>query len=434
MTHSVAIIGAGPMGLMCAYRLLKEGHKVEIFEQDDRIGGMSASFDFEGTEIERYYHFICKGDRPLFDSLKELGIEHALKWRNTRMGFFYHGRLYGWGNPLYLLRFNAVSLFARARYAIHIFYCQHVKNYRILDRMNATLWLQKWLGKKAYAVFWEPLLRLKYFEYADNISAAWVAARIRRVAESRKSIWQEELGYLEGGSATFLNRLASAINDRGGVIHLSTPVHTLHFEKGVFRAVGTEKGQIVFDAVASTVAMPLLDKIAPDMPASERAKIGAISNIAVVCVVVKLTEAFTGNFWTNIHHPDVAIPGIVEYSNLVPMPEHILYVPYYMPPTHPKYRYTDEQFLEEVVKYLSILKPGFTRKGIKAVKVNRCRYAQTVCTPGFYDALPSMESSVAGFYKADTAFYYPEDRSISESIQTATILAKKVHDYLMRKV
>ena len=48
-----AIVGAGPMGLMAAMEILKAGHKVDIYERDDRIGGMSAVFDFDGLEIER---------------------------------------------------------------------------------------------------------------------------------------------------------------------------------------------------------------------------------------------------------------------------------------------------------------------------------------------------------------------------------------------
>src|SRR5512144_2469258 len=98
-----AVIGAGPMGLMCAIELLKRGHDVDVWERDDRIGGMSASFDFDGLEIERYYHFICKTDFPLFELLEELAISHALRWQDTKMGFYYNGRLYRWGTPFAVL-------------------------------------------------------------------------------------------------------------------------------------------------------------------------------------------------------------------------------------------------------------------------------------------------------------------------------------------
>ena len=47
-----AVIGSGPMGLMTAITLLDQGHRVDVYERDDRLGGMSASFDFDGLGIE----------------------------------------------------------------------------------------------------------------------------------------------------------------------------------------------------------------------------------------------------------------------------------------------------------------------------------------------------------------------------------------------
>src|SRR5262245_50686213 len=105
MSDDVAILGAGPMGLACAYRLLKLGRQVTIYEADSRIGGMSASFDFDGLTIERYYHFICAPDTALFAMLRELGLEGKLRWVSTRMGFYYNGVLYEWGRPDRLLAF-----------------------------------------------------------------------------------------------------------------------------------------------------------------------------------------------------------------------------------------------------------------------------------------------------------------------------------------
>jgi hypothetical protein len=38
--------------------------------------------------------------------------------------------------------------------------------------------------------------------------------------------------------------------------------------------------------------------------------------------------------------------------------------------------------------------------------------------------LPPMQTPVAGFLMADTAYYYPEDRSISESLAVGQALAR----------
>ncbi len=60
--------------------------------------------------------------------------------------------------------------------------------------------------------------------------------------------------------------------------------------------------------------------------------------------------------------------------------------------------------------------PRLRSSDVIASAASRYDYAQTVCTPGFYDALPPMRSGLRGLFLADTSHYYPEDRSISESL------------------
>ena len=132
-----AIIGAGPMGLVCALELLKRGESVDIFEHDDRIGGMSASFDFDGLQIERFYHFVCKSDQPMFALLDELGIADKLRWTDTRMGFYCDGKLYRWGTPQGLLAFDRLGWIDKARYALHVLVTKNIRDWSALDRIGA---------------------------------------------------------------------------------------------------------------------------------------------------------------------------------------------------------------------------------------------------------------------------------------------------------
>ena len=60
----VAVVGAGAMGLAAAYHAAKAGHVVNLYEAGPEPGGMAAHFDFDGLSIERFYHFVCKADRP----------------------------------------------------------------------------------------------------------------------------------------------------------------------------------------------------------------------------------------------------------------------------------------------------------------------------------------------------------------------------------
>ena len=110
--NRIAVLGAGPMGLAVAYQLARDGHHPVLFEADDRVGGMTAIFDFNGLDIERYYHFHCISDHDFLQILDELGIAGKMHWVETKMGYFYQGALHSWGNPVALLKFPGLSLIA----------------------------------------------------------------------------------------------------------------------------------------------------------------------------------------------------------------------------------------------------------------------------------------------------------------------------------
>lgn len=431
--RKIAVIGAGPMGLGAAWSLVKLGHQVSVFERDDRIGGMSAFFDFDGTRIERYYHFICKPDQTTFDWLAEFGLSQKLRWRSTRMGFYYNGRLHDWGNPFALLKFPGLSLAQKIRYGLQVMKAKGVEDWRPYDAFSSTDWLQTALGVDAYNVLWKPLFHYKFYEFEDSLSAAWLGTRIKRVALSRKSLFEEEMGYLDGGSEVLLDAIADGIRQRGGRIELRRGVEVVETSSGEGgqRVIGLKVGGqfLPFDQVISTIPLPYLTRVLPGIPAEEKEKIAGIRNVGVVCVLLKLRHPFTRNFWLNINDPRIRIPGLIEYTNLNPLDGNaIVYAPFYMPQTHPKYNQTFETFIDETLNVMKLIRPDFDPgREILAATASRYEYAQTVCSPGFYDALPPMQSTVTGLFMADTSHYYPEDRSISESLRIGSKLASLAH-------
>ncbi len=180
MSERVAVLGAGPMGLASAYQLVKDGHRPVVFEADDRVGGMAAPFDFNGLTIERYYHFHCISDQAFLTMLSELGLSAKMRWKETKMGYWYQGKLQPWGNPLALLKFQGLSPIAKLRYGLHVFGCTKRNDWKPLDGVDATAWIRRWVGDEAYDVLWKTLFQHKFHDYTDNLSAAWIWSRIRR--------------------------------------------------------------------------------------------------------------------------------------------------------------------------------------------------------------------------------------------------------------
>ena len=90
VSKRVAVIGAGPAGINCAYHLLRKGHHVDVFEAEDYAGGMARLgipayrlpnhvLETETEVIERlggHYHYNCALGRDYtIDSLFRRGYD-----------------------------------------------------------------------------------------------------------------------------------------------------------------------------------------------------------------------------------------------------------------------------------------------------------------------------------------------------------------------
>ena len=424
MGQRIAVLGAGPMGLAVAYQLARDGHTPIVYEADDRVGGMTAAFDFSGLSIERYYHFHCISDHAFLTVLDELALADRMHWVETKMGYWYQQRLQPWGNPLALLKFNGLSLVAKFRYGLHAFLCTKRRNWKPLDHVEATGWIKRWVGEEAYEVLWRRLFDYKFYEYTSNLSAAWIWSRIRRIGSSRYSMFREKLGYLEGGSETLLQAMRADIEKHGGEVRLKTPVSQVLIEEGKVKGVEVDGQAEVFDKVISTIPLPYVPGVMPGLPKDVLKRFQSVNNIAVVCVIVKLRKALTENFWLNTNDPEMDIPGLVEYTNLRPLTDHIVYVPFYMPGDHPKFAESDQAFLDKVKCYLMKINPELNDEDFIDMRASRYRYAQPICEPGYLEKLPPVALPVEGLWLADTSYYYPEDRGISESIGFGRKMAK----------
>ena len=126
------VIGGGPAGIKAAHSLVKAGADVKLLESGPVLGGLASSFDVQGVRIERYYHFICKGDDHLVETLAELGLSSKLRWRDSRMAYFVDGTLYPFLTPLELLRFRPLSLQDRVRAGLAVKLAQRLREDQVL--------------------------------------------------------------------------------------------------------------------------------------------------------------------------------------------------------------------------------------------------------------------------------------------------------------
>lgn len=428
-------------GLAAARDLIAAGNRVTVLDRARDFGGLASSVQIGGKWVERFYHFICRGDAALLELVDELGLGQRLSWHAAKTAFFYDGALYRFGNPFDLLRFAPIPLAQRVRFGLHVIESRRRSHWRWLDQIPAKPWVIESVGEEAYRAIWEPLLKIKFGDDHEQISAAWLWHRIHRVATSRKSLLgSDTFGVLEHGSATIVDELVRRLKAEPRCTLLpGTGVERIAWDSAGVKGVTLDNGEtLASDAVLSTAALPVLDRLvgpSATEPYFERAR--KIRYIGVTCVMLSLSEPVCSNFWLNINDPRISYNGIISQTNLNLNLRraglHIAYVPFYLPTTHPRYLASDEDVYREVVSMLPLVNPAFSERWVKEWRVFRAPYAQAVCTTHFVDLVPEHKSPISGLYVTDSVQFYPEDRSISMAISVGRRAARAIaQDFSLR--
>jgi protoporphyrinogen oxidase len=349
------------------------------------------------------------------------------------MAYFVDGKLYPFLTPLDLLRFHPLSPRDRIRAGLALRRARRLSEDELVPR-RAVEWLREVFGQAAYDVIWDPLMRFKFAEHAPNVSAAWIWARMVRLSRSRSSPWFEELGYLEGGSRVVLDALGRGVETRGGRVIVRAPAEAILAEGD--RVVGVRAGgqNLPADAVVSTLSMTAFLKIMPPEDAPYFANLRRIPTIGIFCALLRLKRPVTPIFWVNVNDPRVSFAGMIEYTNLNPMPElggdHILYIPQYLPTHDPRFAESDDVILQRYMDALALMNPAFDPSWVTFAAIFRDRYAQPICLTDYRTTTPTIATPIPNLFLTDSCQLHPHDRTISGAFGLGKTAARLAETFL----
>ena len=427
MNHKVAkrviIIGAGITGLTAAVRLISKGCSVTVVDSSSSVGGLAGSIMIDGTPVDRYYHFICREDNDLVKFINELGLKDKLFWREAGTSSFIRGKIYPFNTPQDILKFDPAPVLQRIRFGVHVATSQFRKDWRSLDRIAAKPWLIGKIGRQAYDAIWDPLLRIKFGEFHDQISAAWIWHRIHRVSRSRSRFFgMNSYGFLEKGCHTLMESMLEKLYQfENFSLVLDSKVSRIRVENNNVRGIEiTDKDLMEADCIISTCSIPKFLKFT-DSLGNYGSSLASIDYLNVVCILLEIDRPFSNNFWLNVNDPRIPFNGIVETTNLNPRLDlrggRLVYIPYYLSRNNPRWSMSDSQLLDESLAMLKLIRPDFSEKWIRNRYVFRDLNAQAVCKIGFSKKIPDVRTPVNGLFITDSAQYYPEDRTMSASVR-----------------
>lgn len=389
-TKKIAIIGAGLTGLVAGYELSKKGHQVTIYEKSGDVGGLMGGFKISGTSLEKTYHHIFKSDKYIIELIKELGLQSRLKWYPEKTALYYDNQMYPFVGAMDLLKFKPLGLVAKIRLGLVKIWLEKDNNWQKYENVPAYQWMEKWCGRKAYQVIWEPLLRGKFDDKYQEISMAWMWARIHTRGNSG------ELGYLDGGFGQITEGLAKRIKKNSGVIKLNTEVDFKKVEKD-------------FDRIIYTGASKEIDYL------------GAI------CVVFTSKQSLSPFYWHNINDLKSPFVAFIQHTNLVDKKNYggknVYYLGKYLPNDDKLMTTVDGKVAEKYFDYLKKIFPNFDKKLVEQKWVFKFKNAQHIVDCN-YQVPPTKISEKV--YQANFAQIYPEDRGTNFAVREGKKIVKKI--------
>ena len=426
----VLILGAGATGLTAAYLLRRVGVRVTLLEAAAKPGGLLTTFSVgQGDPLECYYHHCFTHDVELHWLLAELGLTDRLMYRPTTMAVYRDGRLWPFNRPLDVLRFGPIGWVDRLRFGLSGWLLAHWACYTRKEDQAALAWFRRWAGTQATEAIWTPLLRGKFGDWADQVSLAWLAGRLRQRARSRRS-GQEQLGYLRGSFRVLVDRLVEWLTDNQVSLHFSCPVEELVMENG--RLVGVRAGGREFraDATVATLAPPILAGLVRPMAPDYARQLEQIKYLGALCMVLAMPKPLLGVYWTNVAEPAYEFVGVVEQTQLAPSDwyggRHLVYLARYLRPEDPLWQLPDPVIQQRWLDQLSQMTGRPVRQEIEQVWLFRARYAAPLPEVGFSHRIPAMRSPLPGLFVASMVHIYPDERSINNCIRVAAELVRTV--------
>ena len=433
----IVVIGAGFCGLAAAYELGRRGIRATVLEQDSEVGGLAGSFEVNGVQIEKFYHHWFSHDWQITKLVEELGKSDRVLLRSTRTGMYYANNFFRLSTPLDLFRFSALPFGDRIRLGLLALRVGRIRDWRSLEDRTATDWLREMGGERVYRVVWEPLLRGKFGDAAEDVAAVWIWNKLKLRGGSRGRSGKEQLAYYRGGFAALVEELVDAISIQGGVVKKGAQVTQLQVDSHRVQAVDCFQGTVSADAVIATPALPIIaDLVNPHLPGEYVERLRKIRYLANICVILELDCSLSDIYWLNVNDPSFPFVAVIEHTNFEPVStygnRHVVYLSKYLPEEDSVFRMPDDAMVEFTLKHLRKMFPDLESDRVLDAHVWRARYAQPIVERGYRKMIPDSRTGLENFFLATMAQVYPEDRGTNYAVQLGREVARMAAESLER--
>lgn len=412
----VIIIGAGLSGLATG-EILAKHFNVEIFEAAPFIGGLAATFEFNGKRIPNFYHHIIKSNTTTLDYLRRFGNMNKLKWKKVKIAIGIENKINTINSISEFSRFNYLTLYEKMRFGLFGLYTILLLNpNKIPEGLDAETWLNKYAGSSiTKKIFYHLYSRNKFNIPLNQISAKQFANRLYE-----KEV-QDFFTFPETSYQPIIDGLENSIKTNKGRIKTNSNITEINLND---KYIMESNKKINYDLIINTIPFEIFLKLSKGLPKNYKNQLSKVKYCPGVGLVFATEDFLDKNiYWINLFNEKIHI--IIQHSVICDVYGDKINWCLRYGGSEEDLSLSEEQIKEE---YLSIIKKYFPKAKIKWVKVMKTKFAEPIYDIDYHKYMPDYKTPIDGLYFSGIQLTYPKIRNMNvaleSGIKTAGIILK----------
>lgn len=335
MTDSkTLIIGAGPAGLGCAYKLALAGKSCLVIDKNDQPGGICRTLNYNGYLFDIGGHRFLTRSKEISSFWHDIMMDDFVKVKRVSR-IHYKKKFFNY--PLTLAD-TVIKLGIVESFLCFTSYLWR-KTFPYSGQDSFEEWVINNFGDRLYKTFFKTYTEKVWAVPCKNISADWAQQRIRGLSlkvaiknilsggrkDAPKTL-SEEFYYPRTGPGEFYRRLQAQICAKGSEVVFNRRLCNVRHNGSRVRAVSVvseiddSREDIDVGCLFSSMSLPeLIGSLEPQPPAEVIEAAGNLRfrDFITVNVIFDQENVFADQ-WLYVQDPDIRMGRIQNYKNWSP--------------------------------------------------------------------------------------------------------------------
>jgi protoporphyrinogen oxidase len=251
----------------------------------------------------------------------------------------------------------------------------------------------KYAGKQVMQVIWEPLLLGKFNKYYNDVSMAWLWARIHIRAQSRESSG-EKLGYFEGGFQVFTDALIAKCKELGVTINVDTNIESIQSLDNGNVGLSVNGSSKTYDRLIATVpSYVFADLISnKNVDTVYKKQLNKVNYLGARLLIFTSNQKISDYYWHNINDVNLPFLVFINHTKLIDKNnygnKYVYYIATYVPHEDKLFTMSDKELELLWLKSLKKVFPKFNQKQLDKKYHFKFANAQHIVDVNYTNKIP----------------------------------------------